>query len=84
MHAKTLLMDDSLCSVGTCNMDVRSLEINFEAQLFIHDSKLAEEFELQFERDFSDSKELDLNEWEKRPLWQKIIESFGKLYSAQI
>ena len=84
IHAKTLLMDDNLCSVGTCNMDVRSLEINFEAQLFIHNGKLAEEFKLQFEKDFEDSIAIDLNEWNKRPLWQKIIESFGKLYSAQI
>ena len=29
-------------------------------------------------------KELNIAEWEKRPLWQKLLESFGRLYSAQI
>ncbi len=33
IHAKTILADDDISSVGTCNMDVRSLEINFEDQL---------------------------------------------------
>lgn len=84
MHAKSLVMDNNVCSVGTCNMDVRSLEINFENQLFIYDKNLAEEFIEQFKKDFCDSLQLDLNEWVKRPLWQKVFESFGKLYSAQI
>lgn len=84
IHTKTLLADSDISSVGTCNMDVRSLEINFENQLFIYDKGLNEEFARHFLADIEDSAELDLSEWEKRPLWQKILESFGRLYSAQI
>lgn len=84
IHTKTLLADDDMSSVGTCNMDVRSLEINFENQLFIYDKGLNAEFARQFLADIKDSVELTLNEWEKRPIWQKILESFGRLYSAQI
>ena len=65
-------------------MDVRSLEINFENQLFIYDKGLNEEFAQHFLADIEDSAELDLCRWETRPLWQKILESFGRLYSAQI
>ena len=65
-------------------MDVRSLDINFENQLFIYDREIAESFARQFETDMKRCKELHIGEWEKRPLWQKLLESFGRLYSAQI
>ena len=84
MHAKTLVGDSDVCSVGTCNMDVRSLEINFENQLFIYDSSLNAIFAAQFETDMKDAEEVLLSVWERRPLWQKLLESFGRLYSAQI
>ncbi len=84
MHAKTMLTDSTICSVGTCNLDVRSLEINFENQLFIYDEATTQEFARQFEKDFADCHELTLEEWRKRPFTDRVLESFGKLYSAQI
>jgi cardiolipin synthase len=84
VHTKSVLADEGLSSVGTCNMDVRSLEINFEDQLFIYDNDVNSAFAERFRKDLEDSRELDVSEWEKRPLWQKILESFGRLYSAQI
>ncbi|MDO5115342.1 MAG: cardiolipin synthase [Synergistaceae bacterium] len=84
IHTKSLLSDCCIASVGTCNMDVRSLDINFEDQLFIYDRKITEEFAAQFERDMEKCRELTIAEWDKRPIWQKILESFGRLYSAQI
>ncbi|MEG1641907.1 MAG: cardiolipin synthase [Synergistaceae bacterium] len=84
LHSKTMLSDKNVSSVGTCNMDVRSLEINFENQLFIYDREINNSFATQFEKDIKDCTEITLEEWLKRPLWQKILESFGKLYSAQI
>ena len=70
IHTKSVLTDCCCASVGTCNMDVRSLDINFENQLFIYDME--------------DCRELTISEWEERPVWQKVLESFGRLYSAQI
>lgn len=84
IHAKTLLADDDVVSVGTCNMDARSLDINFENQLFIYDKELNEQFAAQFEKDLQDSAEIVLEEWAKRPFRHKMIESFARLYSAQI
>ncbi len=84
MHAKTLLSDRDICSAGTCNLDVRSLEINFEDQLFIYDETINKTFERQFKEDFKDTFELKLEDWRKRPFCEKLLESFGRLYSAQI
>ena len=84
IHTKSLVADGDIASVGTCNMDVRSLEINFETQLFIYSADMALKFAEQFEDDLGDAEEIKLESWEKRPLWQKALESFGRLYSAQI
>lgn len=84
VHVKSLLADDDISSVGTCNMDVRSLEINFENQLFIYDKELNLQFADRFLLDIEDSKELDITTWAARPLTHKILEAFGRLYSAQI
>ncbi len=84
IHTKSVVSDRGCASVGTCNMDVRSLDINFENQLFIYDRGIASQFAAQFERDMEDCLELNIYDWESRPAWQKVLESFGRLYSAQI
>lgn len=84
VHAKTLLMDDTLSSVGTANLDVRSLEINFEVQAFIYDGALNRSFASQFLTDIEDAEECVLHEWEKRGVGVRTLESLGRLWSSQI
>jgi len=40
-HSKLLVCDDSLCTCGSTNIDFRSFENNFEANLFIYDARMA-------------------------------------------
>lgn len=84
VHAKTLLMDDITSSIGTANLDARSLEINFEVQAFIYNKKLNSKFASQFLRDIKDAEECTLSEWEKRGLGVRTVESLGKLWSSQV
>lgn len=84
LHAKTLLTDDTLTSVGTANLDARSLEINFEVQAFIYDKILNMSFASQFLKDIDDADECVLCEWEKRGMGIKALESLGRLWSSQI
>lgn len=84
VHAKTLLMDHSVASVGTANLDNRSLEINFEVQAFIYDEGINGQLARQFLKDIEDSSECLLQEWNTRPFRQKFLESIGRLWSAQI
>jgi cardiolipin synthase A/B len=42
LHAKALLVDDSLCVVGSANFDMRSLFLNYEIALFFSGSAEAE------------------------------------------
>jgi len=41
LHSKLLVSDDSICSCGSTNIDFRSFENNFEANVFCYDEELA-------------------------------------------
>jgi cardiolipin synthase len=40
-HSKLMSVDDSWCFVGSSNLDMRSLRLNFELNVEIHDPVLA-------------------------------------------
>lgn len=84
VHAKTLLMDHAVASVGTANLDTRSLEINFEVQTFIYDEGINEQLADLFLKDIENSAECLFHEWSQRPFHHKFLESLGRLWSAQI
>ena len=43
LHAKIMVSDDQVCTCGSANVDFRSFENNFEANLFIYDKAVAEQ-----------------------------------------
>jgi cardiolipin synthase len=45
IHAKALLIDEEIVSVGTANVDNRSFRLNFEVSCFARDPKLAKQLE---------------------------------------
>ncbi len=82
VHAKTVTCDGAVLSIGTANLDARSLRINFEVQAFLYDGRLAKEAEKAFEDDMRRSLELTFEAWRKRPKLEKVKESIGKLFSS--
>lgn len=42
LHSKTLVIDRSLTLIGSANMDRRSLELNFENNILLHDRAVSE------------------------------------------
>jgi len=84
IHSKILIADGSAVSVGTANLDARSLEINFEVQAFIYDASVAADFIRAYENDMVESSQYRLHEWLRRPLRQKVLESAGRLWSSQL
>ncbi len=84
IHSKILVADDSIVSVGTANLDARSLEINFEVQAFVYDRAVAGEFIKAFRNDLKHSQKLHLHEWLKRPVKNKILEKASRLWSTQL
>jgi cardiolipin synthase len=74
MHAKTVLVDDAWVLVGSANMDERSMEINEENLLGVAESGLARAVAEGIERDLTRSKEIQLESWRRRPIYQRLLE----------
>lgn len=75
IHAKTLVSDDHVSSVGTTNMDLRSFKLDYEINTLVYDTDFALTCKDQYFKDIKDSKEVMLDEWESRSFWHYICES---------
>ncbi len=83
IHAKTLIIDDEWAVVGSTNFDNRSFGLNDEVNLAAFDPKLATRLREDFERDLGNSREVSLEEWRKRPLFERGYEQVGRLLERQ-
>ena len=81
LHAKILVLDGAIGVVGSTNFDIRSFSLNFEISAFIYDCSLAQRLERDFYQDLTDSEELVLKEYKKRPLLNRVKESSARLFS---
>lgn len=79
IHAKTIVADGEVCSIGTSNLDIRSFKLNFEVNAFIYNEKVAKEQENIFLEDQLKSKLVIKEEYDKRSRNLKIKESLIRL-----
>ncbi|HAQ21295.1 MAG TPA: cardiolipin synthase [Prolixibacteraceae bacterium] len=84
IHSKVIVVDGIFSSVGTANLDFRSLETNFEVNAMIYDEEIAGVLVSQFLEDQDKSQEVVLAEWIKRPRINKIKESFARILSPML
>lgn len=81
LHAKVLIMDDFLTSVGTANLDIRSFKLNFEVNAFIYDEEVNKKMAEQFNKDLNYCKEITKEDYLNRSNVVKIKEAFSRLLS---
>ena len=81
IHAKILIVDGEVASLGTANMDIRSFYYNFEVNALIYDEGIVRRLEADFQRDLEDSRRVTLGDTHDRPLRQKLKESSARLFS---
>jgi cardiolipin synthase len=81
MHAKVMLVDDDWASVGTANLDNRSLHLNFEVNCLIYSSDAVAILERAFREDLGHSIRLDRNVYLKRPFAGRLLENACRLLS---
>lgn len=81
LHSKTVVIDDDICSIGSTNIDFRSFEHNFEANLLIYSREANERLSRIFVDDMRQSKRVRHSDWRKRPPLKKVAESVLRLLS---
>lgn len=84
IHSKVIVVDGVFSSVGTANLDFRSLETNFEVNAMIYDEEIAGVLTSQFLEDQEKSDAVVLSEWYNRPRMNKIKESFARILSPML
>ncbi len=81
VHAKLIVVDSEISTVGTANMDVRSFRINFEVNAFVYDVDVAKRLEDDFFNDLKNCREIELEAHQARGLGRRFLESLGRLVS---
>ena len=81
MHAKTVLVDDEFVSIGSANLDNRSMFLNFEANCLIYSSIVAKELEAFLLQDFADAVEIEPKKYAERGLSERLVENACRLFS---
>ncbi len=79
MHAKMVVVDGRIASVGSANMDIRSFKLNFEVNAFMYDEDLATALLKVFEIDLEQSEEMTLAKYQQQSLYTKAKQSFSRL-----
>lgn len=81
LHAKTIVVDEEISSVGTANIDVRSFRLNFEVNAFLYDEGFSQRLTDIFKEDIKVSQLLTLEEYQQRPKFIRFKESISRLLS---
>lgn len=81
IHAKTIVVDGRIASVGSANMDYRSFKLNFEINAFIYDEGIACQLENIFEKDMQHSELITPEMFDQQSLYLKFKQTASRLLS---
>ena len=80
-HAKTIVIDGELGSVGTMNLDIRSLHLHKELMVWMYDEDLAKRQEEIFLADLEKCRQVTLEEVESWSSYKRFVDSMSRLAS---
>lgn len=79
-HTKIIMVDGRFCTVGSANLNARSLNFDYEENAVIVDPCTTKELDEMFERDKKHSFKLTEEIWDEwRTPWQKFVGWFAHL-----
>lgn len=83
-HCKLMIVDGLLTSVGSTNFDNRSFRLNDEATLNIVDKAFASAQTAVFEADLARARRVTYEEWQARPLRERVGEWLASVIDSQL
>lgn len=81
LHTKSVVIDEEFCLVGTVNVDMRSLWLNFEVTLAVDDIHFTQELAQLQTSYIAQSYQVEQAEWNKRGLYQRFFERVFYLFN---
>lgn len=79
LHQKVMLIDGDLATVGTANLDNRSMRLNFEHTMVIADERFALAVARMLEMDLANSSEIHLSDLAQDPWWKNAAARGARL-----
>lgn len=83
-HTKMMVVDEQWVAIGSANFDNRSFLYNDENNVNVLDRELAADMLAQFERDKALSTHITLELWRDRPLRERLLEWWARLFESQV
>ena len=80
-HSKIMMVDDIFCTVGTANLNSRSLRYDYETNAFIFNKEITGELNDMFQNDIEHCTQLTPEFWKKRSPWKKFVGWFANLFT---
>jgi cardiolipin synthase len=81
LHAKYMIIDNTVACIGSANMDVRSLYLNYEVTAMFYDRGVVESLAQVFLDDLSNGRRVERSERTKLPLTTRLAESLARIVS---
>ncbi len=79
LHSKTITVDREFSLFGSVNLDMRSFWLNFEATLFVYDRGFTDRIRTIQAHYEDQSGEVELTEFESRPVINRFKENIALL-----
>lgn len=80
IHSKTIITDDRFCSVGSANIDDRSLVLNFETNVMMYSNRLRDEMYDEFMNNLGESTEYSCALYDQRTTMMKVKIAISRLF----
>ncbi|MBP1804443.1 cardiolipin synthase [Rubellimicrobium aerolatum] len=81
LHAKTVVADGWVASVGSGNWDIRSFSINYELNALVYDAAVAADLEAAYDRDRARCRRFDPDAYRAGPRLPRFRDSVARLVS---
>ena len=81
VHAKTMVVDDWVGTIGSANMDMRSFHLNYELNAFVYGTEFCEQLAKQFLHDLESARETTLDEEESTKLTARLVRAGARMLS---
>ena len=83
-HSKIMMVDSLYCTVGSTNLNSRSLKYDYEVNAFIFDTETTNELMELFKEDQKNSTLLTKDIYKQRTTWKKFVGWFAHLFTPFI
>ncbi len=83
-HTKVMTVDDRFCTVGSANLNSRSMKYDYEINAFIFDLQTTWELDEIYKKDKTDSERMTKEYYRKRGAWRNFVGWFAHLLTPFI